>query len=145
MTETATGPERYEVRMTSDSHFSWLRTRLSVERTLMAWIRTATALIGFGFTIVQFFERFAGMSNVEVAQRPQAPRYLGLGLIAAGLLALLISCWQYHWVTNYLSSGPFQPIAGLREGEMQTPVFAIAIILMFIGLFAFVAVFTRAI
>jgi uncharacterized membrane protein YidH (DUF202 family) len=24
----------------------------------MAWVRTATALIGFGFTIVQFFERF---------------------------------------------------------------------------------------
>lgn len=33
------------------SHFSWLRTRLSVERTLMSWVRTAIALIGFGFTI----------------------------------------------------------------------------------------------
>ncbi|MGH7173561.1 MAG: DUF202 domain-containing protein [Gemmataceae bacterium] len=25
----------------------------------MSWVRTATALIGFGFTIVQFFDRLA--------------------------------------------------------------------------------------
>ena len=48
---------RFEVRVTSDSHFGWIRTRLSVERTMMSWIRTAIALIGFGFAIVQFFER----------------------------------------------------------------------------------------
>src|SRR5215468_3174370 len=48
---------RFEVRVTSDSHFAWIRTRLSLERTLMSWLRTAVALIGFGFTIVQFLER----------------------------------------------------------------------------------------
>ena len=30
---------------------------MSMERTLMSWVRTGTALIGFGFTIVQFLER----------------------------------------------------------------------------------------
>ena len=49
---------RFEVRTTAESHFSWLRTRMSVERTLMSWVRTATALIGFGFTIFQFLSRF---------------------------------------------------------------------------------------
>ena len=48
---------RFEVRATADTHFGWIRTRLSIERTMMSWIRTATALIGFGFAIVQFFER----------------------------------------------------------------------------------------
>jgi uncharacterized membrane protein YidH (DUF202 family) len=52
---------RFAVRPTVDTHFSWLRTRMSTERTLMSWVRTATALIGFGFTIVQFFERFGKM------------------------------------------------------------------------------------
>ena len=52
-----TTPGRFEVRPTASDHFSWLRTRLSVERTMMSWVRTATALIGFGFTIVQFFSR----------------------------------------------------------------------------------------
>ena len=47
---------RFEVRATADTHFGWIRTRLSIERTMMSWIRTATALIGFGFAIVQFFD-----------------------------------------------------------------------------------------
>ena len=39
--ETITGVERFEVRVTADTHFGWLRTRLSVERTMMSWVRTA--------------------------------------------------------------------------------------------------------
>ena len=52
---------RFEVRVTAGSHFSWIRTRLSLERTMMSWIRTAVSLIGFGFAIVQFFERLQQM------------------------------------------------------------------------------------
>jgi hypothetical protein len=40
---------RFDVRVTAESHFAWLRTRLAVERTMMAYMRTAVALIGFGF------------------------------------------------------------------------------------------------
>jgi uncharacterized protein DUF2490/uncharacterized protein DUF202 len=32
------------------------RTRLAHDRTLMAWVRTATSLISFGFTIYKFFQ-----------------------------------------------------------------------------------------
>ena len=51
---TADNAGRFEVRVTADSHFAWLRTRLALERTVMAWLRTAVSLIGFGFAIVQF-------------------------------------------------------------------------------------------
>ena len=44
MADQGTQPHRFEVRPTSDSHFGWLRTRLSVERTLMSWVRTSVAL-----------------------------------------------------------------------------------------------------
>jgi putative membrane protein len=76
-------PGRFEVRATASDHFSWLRTRLSVERTMMSWVRTATALIGFGFTIVQFFARIQQTPGVEPAYFPHAPRYLGLSLSSA--------------------------------------------------------------
>jgi putative membrane protein len=137
--------DRFEVTPTAGSHFSWLRTRLSVERTLMSWVRTSVSLIGFGFTIVQFFERFSEMSGVAEAARPQAPRYLGLALIAAGILALLISVWQYRRVTRHLWSGGFRILAGLDDESWQTPLYAVSIALIFIGLFAFVAVLIRAI
>src|SRR5277367_5092386 len=90
-------PGRFEVKATASDHFSWVRTRLSVERTMMSWIRTATALIGFGFAIVQFFERLGQMPGARPAAYPDAPRDLGLALISCGVLSLLISVWQYLW------------------------------------------------
>ena len=138
---------RFEVRVTSDSHFGWLRTRLSIERTMMSWLRTAVSLIGFGFAIVQFFERFGNMAGVQPPEHPSAPKYLGLALITSGIASLLISIWQYRWTVHYLWSADFAPIAGMREGltkeKMQSPVLAVAILLILIGLFAFFAVLLR--
>jgi putative membrane protein len=138
---------RFEVRATADTHFGWLRTRLSVERTMMSWVRTAVSLIGFGFAIVQFFERLQQMPGTRPANYPKAPQYLGLALIACGILALLISIWQYRWTVRYLWKGSFAPIAGMRDGatkeQMQSPIIAVAILLLCIGLFAFFAVLLR--
>jgi putative membrane protein len=131
---------RFEVRVTADSHFSWLRTRASVERTMMSWIRTAVSLIGFGFTIVQFFDRMQELPGTNPAHHPTAPWYLGLALIGCGVLALLISVWQYHWTIRYLWSGSFAPLAGMTKEGLQTPLYAIAFALVLIGVFAFGAV-----
>src|ERR1700745_3646060 len=135
--------DRFEVRVTADSHFGWVRTRLSLERTMMSWIRTATALIGFGFAIVQFFVRLEQMPGARPAAYPNAPRDLGLALISCGVLALLIAIWQYLWSIRYLWGGTFAPIAGLKREGMHTPVIAIAVLLIGIGLFAFFAVLLR--
>jgi putative membrane protein len=134
---------RFEVRVTADTHFSMLRTRMSVERTLMSWMRTAVALIGFGFTIVQFFERFNSMDGVAAAMQPAASRYFGLALILAGIGALLISLWQYRTMLRYLKSGPFAPLTGVEGLNHSTPTVAAALVLAAIGAFAFVAVLTR--
>ena len=136
---------RFEVRTTAESHFSWVRTRLSLERTLMSWVRTAVALIGFGFTIVQFFERLPKMTGIAPAILPEAPRYLGLALIGAGVLALVVSGQQYRWMLTYLRTGDFEPIAGVSRSPIQTPIYLITIVMIFIGLFAFGAVLIRAV
>src|SRR5580704_11530511 len=104
---------RFEVRVTADSHFSWIRTRLSLERTMMSWIRTAVSLIGFGFAIVQFFERLQQMPGTTPATYPKAPQYLGLALIGCGVLSLLVSIWQYRWTVRYLWGGLFARVAGM--------------------------------
>src|ERR1700752_1351871 len=134
---------RFEVRLTWDSHFGWIRPRLSIDRTMMSWIRTATALIGFGFAIVQFFERFDQMPGARPAAYPNAPRDLGLALIACGVLGLLIAVWQYLWIIRYLWSGSFTPIAGPTREGVQAPVIVIAVLLIGIGVFAFFAVLLR--
>ncbi len=134
---------RFEVRVTSDSHFAWIRTRLAIERTMMSWVRTSTALIGFGFTIVQFFARLQSMDGVEAARHPEMARYLGLALIAAGILSVAISSWQYHWLNKYLWSQQFSALAGVQDGPHGTPLLSVAVSLMLIGLFAFFSVLLR--
>jgi putative membrane protein len=133
----------FVVKPTSDSHFAWIRTRLSADSTLMGWMRLATTLIGFGFTIVQFFDRLETMSSAKPALAPHLPRYLGLALIFSGIFGLLIAIWQYVWFVNYLYSAEFQRLAIKPNLPVNKPALAIAVALALIGAVAFVSVMFR--
>ena len=140
---TTQKPDRFEVRVTADSHFGWIRTRLSVERTMMAWQRTAVALIGFGFAIVEYFNHLQQIRSARPAYFPAAPECLGLALISCGVLTLVISLWQYSSTVRYLWGESFAPIAGMTKEGRQSAVIAVAILLIGVGLFAFFAVLFR--
>ena len=61
------------------------RTWLAHERTLMAWVRTATSMISFGFTIYKFFEGRPPNPNAILTSRDFAILMIGSGLIALAL------------------------------------------------------------
>jgi putative membrane protein len=134
---------RFQVRTTAEAHFAWLRTRMSIERSLMSWVRTATALIGFGFTIFQFLHRFNQTPGIKPPAHPWTPWVLGLGLIGTGLVALIISVWEYRSLVRYLWEKDFKPIAGVDEFSHHTPVVAVSVVLILIGIFAFAVVLLR--
>lgn len=135
-----TDATRFEVRVTADSHFAWLRTRFSVERTMMSMVRTAVSLIGFGFAIVQFFEHLQQAPGTQTVYLPDAPKYLGLLLISCGVLTLIVSIWQYWWTVHYLWGDAYAPLAGMKKDGLQSPAIGIAVLLIFVGLFAIGAV-----
>lgn len=137
--------ERSLERESVSSHFAWLNTRLALEMTMMAWIRMAITLVGFGFTIVQFFERLNDMEGVAPAAQPFAARYVGLVLIAAGVAALVVSALQYRATIRYLWQNDFAAIAGIGRAPGNTPIYALTITLTVIGVVAFLAVLLRAV
>src|SRR5262245_7883953 len=102
------------VTPSAESHFAWLRTRFAVDRTFMAWLRTTASLIGFGFTIFEFFSR---MSSVEGGPRPHAPAGLGLTLVAAGVVGLAIAMVQYIGAIRHLESNEYAAIAKPRPSS----------------------------
>ncbi len=71
---------------------SFQRTRMAEDRTLMAVIRTSLSLIGFGFTIYQFFQR---LRDQNVITKAAAPRHFGVALVALGVLMLILGI-AYH-------------------------------------------------
>ena len=137
-------PERFTVEANASTHFAWLNTRQALERTYMAWMRTAVSLISFGFTIVQFFQRLSQTQDTTARPlNPGAPRILGLALIGVGLLCLVISSWQYRIGIKYLWQPQFRAVAGIAERPGRSPTVVAALVLTIIGLFAFLSVFVR--
>jgi putative membrane protein len=144
-TEGATALERFDVKPDASNHFAWIRTRLALERTMMAWLRTAISLIGFGFTIFQVMEHLKEMKGVKAPEVPEAPRYLCLAMIGAGVIACAIAIVEYRNAIHYLFGKEFRGVAGMHPGHPQASVVQpLAVLLLFVGIFAFLAVLLRA-
>ena len=134
---------RFDVRVTAESHFAWLRTRLAVERTMMAYLRTSVSLIGFGFGIFQFVRQLQSEPAFGSVRAPNAAWYLGLALIACGVLAAVFSVTEYRWTLRYLWSGSYAAVAGEATEQRHTPLYAVSFVLILVGVFAFFAVLLR--
>ena len=110
------------------------RTIMAGERTLMAWIRTAVSLIGFGFGIFKFFQYQAEEIAAGNIRRPNAPRNLGLTLIALGTVALFAAAWQ-HW--------SFLKAMGASKKQHLSISLVIAIAVVLVGCITFYGVLLR--
>ena len=79
------------------------RTWLAHERTLMAWVRTATSMISFGFTIYKFFQFEVGKGS-PVTRGILSPRDFALIMVSIGLVALLMSTISHRKEVRRLSA-----------------------------------------
>ncbi|HEY5721746.1 MAG TPA: DUF202 domain-containing protein [Allosphingosinicella sp.] len=103
---------RFEVEPNAGNHLAWVNAVLSLQRTLMAAVRTAVTLIAFGFTVARV------LGSMQSAVPPEflilghhLPRNLGLLMIAAGVGSLGLFTWQYLRAVAYLAAEPFDGIA----------------------------------
>lgn len=132
-------PFPYMVEPSIGNHFAWLRTGMAFQRTQMAAVRTAVSLIGFGFTVSQFFEKLVGEAAVRGAN---LPRDFGLLLIGAGVVSLLGFTSQFHLSMVAMRHDDLRPIApGAKTPQTSTYIISVAVIL--IGVAAFLGVFFR--
>jgi putative membrane protein len=76
------------------------RVRFAAERTLLAWMRTGLALMGFGFVVARFglfLREIAAAGHVAVHQRSTGwSLWIGTGLIALGVVVSLAAAFEYY-------------------------------------------------
>ncbi len=91
------------------------RLRQGVETTLLAWIRTGMALMGFGFVVARFglFLRelaAAGHLRLRHHTSPAASLYFGIAFIVLGVAVCLTAGWlNWRYVRKHPPTGPELP------------------------------------
>jgi putative membrane protein len=91
-------------------------------------------MIGFGFSIYKFFQYLPEDVAAGNIRRPQAPRNLGLSLIALGTLALAAAAWQHR---NFLRE------IGASQRQHRSISFVVAVFVILIGVITFYGVLLR--
>lgn len=80
---------------------------LAAERTLLAWIRTGLALMGFGFVVARFglfLQEFQVLEHVRVAQSAGS-LWFGTALIGGGVLVNVYAGWRHVRLMRELDRG----------------------------------------
>src|SRR5215471_16900551 len=74
-------------------------TKLALDRTTLAWIRTTLTMASFGFGLVAFFRSLQqGSPSAETARFHQGAIHFGVALIVMGILAMTCAAIS-HWFT----------------------------------------------
>jgi putative membrane protein len=95
-----------------DSHgdrpgMAGFNTKLALDRTTLAWIRTTLTMASFGFGMVAFFRSLQqGSPNAETARLHQGAIHFGVALVVTGIVAMTCAGLS-HWFT----------LRRLRRGE----------------------------
>jgi putative membrane protein len=105
------------------------RVYLAAERTLLAWIRTGLAMMGFGFVVARFglFLHELQVSHADPFVRsPHGSLWFGTALVAMGVIANVLAAVQHVRFVNRLQQGTWSPNHQSRSGVAVAIALAVA-------------------
>jgi putative membrane protein len=83
-------------------------TYFAAERTMLAWIRTGLALMGFGFVVARFglfLRELQAVAQLGRAQSYSVSLWAGTGLVLLGVVVNVVSTIRYRSTIARLNRG----------------------------------------
>ena len=117
--------------MTDDLEPRDPRTYMSAERTFLSWIRTAVALMAFGFVVARFgvfLREIQLTTHQQAGSKTTVSIYIGLGLVAAGVVTAVASAFKHKRYVQAIDDNNF------RESFGSTFAFALVMLLGLVGI-----------
>lgn len=84
------------------------RVFLAAERTLLAWVRTGLAMMGFGFVVARFglfLRELAAVELREPSQHAHVSLWAGTALVGMGVVVNLISAINHARFIDRFNNG----------------------------------------
>lgn len=103
--------------MTAEGEHGDPRIYMAAERTFLAWLRTAIALMAFGFVIARFgvFLRSIALPRAAGIEHGSGMSLaLGLSLIGLGILVCIVSAVLHRRYVRGIDEGRFRAVFGSR-------------------------------
>jgi putative membrane protein len=106
--------------------------KLALDRTMLAWIRTALALASFGFALVAFFRTLRYLAhNPETIRLHLAAVRSGEVLLALAIIAMVLSALSYERALRRLRRGE---TPALRPWSLSLAVGIVIAMMALVGL-----------
>lgn len=111
-----------------------LRDRLANERTLLAWLRTAIALMGFGLVVARFgvFIDALAVANGQTSDTGDTSHQMGAALLFIGTLVALLGAWRSRAYARSIG------VLGKPPGEGTLMVTTALVVCLGLGLTAWI-------